>query len=94
MVRDGRGVVTSKHVLDEKEYWVAPSQWVTDVKAGLQMEDHPQVLTVRYENLTDDYMETLKRICAFLNEPFAEREFKNYPETGKTLRDRFDFNFS
>lgn len=85
MVRDGRSVVTSKHVLNKSKYWVSPNQWVTDVKAGLQLEDHPQVITIRYEDLTSDYMKTLERICAFIDEPFTEREFKNYPETGKTL---------
>jgi len=84
MVRDGRSVVTSKHVASD-ENWVSPEQWVTDVEAGRELEDHPQVLTVRYEDLTDDYMGVLRRVCSFVDEPFAKTAFENYPETGKTL---------
>ena len=80
IVRDGRDVVTSRHPIDPDRFWTTPDRWIQDVKAGLKLEKHPQVLTVRYENLLNDYESTLHSICEFLNEEFVV-EFLDYPES-------------
>jgi hypothetical protein len=81
IVRDGRDVVTSRHPSEEEKYWVSPKRWVEDVSAGLEYEDHDQVLTVRYEDLTADYMSVMETISDFLGEPFYEEAFSQYPKT-------------
>ena len=54
IVRDGRDVVTSVHPTLKGQYWVAPERWVNDVKLGVAMMDHPQVFTIRYEDIVAD----------------------------------------
>lgn len=81
IVRDGRDVVTSRHPVDEKGYWVPPKRWVNDVSAGVAYEDHEQVLTIKYENITEDYMSVMRSVCNFLDEPFHNKRFSKYPET-------------
>ncbi len=68
IVRDGRDVVTSSHPYAPGEYWVPISRWINDVSAGLRFIDHPQVLTIRYEDLINSYQDTIKKICDFLCE--------------------------
>ena len=81
IVRDGRDVITSRHPSEEERYWVAPERWVTDVSAGLEYEDHDQILTIRYEDLTENYMSVMQRVADFLGEPFEKERFSRYPET-------------
>ena len=80
MVRDGRDVVTSRHPTDPSRYWVSPEIWARDVSAGLQVEDHPQVLTIRYEDLVNHYEQTVRDVCDFINEEFVD-DFLRYPES-------------
>ena len=80
LVRDGRDVITSVHPDKRNEYWVSPDRWLEDVAAALPYEDHPQVLTVRYENLTGDYERCVRRICSFVGEVFHDN-FHGYPKT-------------
>lgn len=82
IVRDGRDVVTSRHPSDPESYYVSPNRWVRDVSAGLEFEEHPRVLTVRYEDLTDDYISTMRLVFKFLQVRFPV-EVKNYPETSQ-----------
>ena len=72
IVRDGRDVVTSMHPEDEVRYWVPVEQWIGDASAGLAWFDHPQVLTVRYEDLVANHRPTVARICEFLEEPLTD----------------------
>ena len=72
LVRDGRDVMLSKHPSNPDEYWVSPKRWVNDVKAGLKYKDHPQVLTIKYEDLILSYDETVEIICDFINEECTE----------------------
>lgn len=67
MVRDGRDVITSHHPSDPAEYWVNVQRWVQDVSAGVKYEDHPQVLTVRYEDLVNNYDQVMEIICNFID---------------------------
>jgi hypothetical protein len=71
LVRDGRDVVTSIHPSAPDRPWVAPSRWVTDVSAGMRWEAHPQVMTVKYEQLATETEDTVRAICEFLEEPYA-----------------------
>lgn len=80
VVRDGRDVVTSKHPDGGDRYWSSPQRWVEEVTAGKNMESHPQVKLVRYEDLVTSYETTLRDLCDFLGEPFSELLLK-YPET-------------
>ncbi len=72
IIRDGRDVMLSSHPKKPDEYWVEPERWVNDVRAGLKYKDHPQVLTVKYENLVLDYDATVQKICKFIGEKCAE----------------------
>jgi hypothetical protein len=83
IVRDGRDVVTSTHPSDPTTYWVPPARWVADARAGKVVEKHPHVLTVRYEDLTTDPLSEMRRICAFLGEPFEKERFRAYPASAQ-----------
>jgi hypothetical protein len=82
MVRDGRDVVTSRHPLEPNRYWVTPHRWVQDVSAGRRMENHPQVLTVRFEDLVQDYERTVRGVCEFIGEVFVP-ELGSYPQAAR-----------
>lgn len=84
MVRDGRDVITSSHPDQPCDYWVEPQRWIDDVRAGLNSEQHPQVLRVGYERLVRDATFELARICRFL-ELTPGRYFDRYPK-GATVR--------
>jgi hypothetical protein len=80
IVRDGRDVVTSHHPQDPNKYWVSPSRWVRDVGAGRQFEGSDQFLTVKYENIVENHVYCLERICDFVGEAYSKR-FESYPES-------------
>ncbi|PLW93483.1 MAG: hypothetical protein C0592_05955 [Marinilabiliales bacterium] len=67
IVRDGRDVILSKHPTSPDTYWVNPDRWINDVSAGLKEIDNPKVHTMRYEDLTGNYEETISKICKFLD---------------------------
>lgn len=71
IVRDGRDVVLSVHPTDPSRYWVDPERWVNDVSQGLAFEDHPQVHTLRYEDLITDFEPTMTKLLSFLELPFS-----------------------
>ena len=69
IVRDGRDVITSIHPHDPTTFWVPLERWIEDVTAGLNYEGHPQVLTIRYEDLILHFKTTIKTLCEFIEEP-------------------------
>jgi hypothetical protein len=73
IIRDGRDVILSRHPLNASEYWVSPERWVNDVSIGMEFSDHPNVYTVRYEDLINQYDKTIEGICNFLDLPLTER---------------------
>jgi len=85
IVRDGRDVVTSRHPAKLQKFWVTPERWVMDVTAGKRYESHPQVKTIRYEDLINDYRETISALCTFLDEPFDD-SFLSYPYSAGVQR--------
>jgi hypothetical protein len=68
IVRDPRGVCTSYHPSKPNEYWVSPRKWVREVSAGLTFSGHPQVLTIKYEDLIMRNKEVVNDICNFIDE--------------------------
>ena len=91
IVRDGRDVVTSVHPGHESRFWVPPDRWLMDVVAGRRMEHHPQVLTIRYEDLVRHYEATMRRICEFIEEEFVP-EFLAYPNSARIKESGAWFN--
>jgi hypothetical protein len=83
IVRDGRNVVTSRHPGSPENYYVPPERWVRDVSAARKVEDHSQLYTVRYENLTGAPKDTLRNVFDFLDEPFPERALRAYPQSSQ-----------
>lgn len=84
IIRDGRDVITSVRSAQPGRPWVGPKRWVNDVQAGLEYEGHPQVFTIRYEDLATDTVKTLKGICKFLSLPYNER-FESFPDTARPV---------
>lgn len=80
IVRDGRDVITSRHPSGPHKFWVTPERWVIDVTAGKQLDSHPQVKTIRYEDLLNNHEETIKSVCRFIDESFVE-DFLSYPNS-------------
>lgn len=52
------------------------------MSAGLKMEGHRQVITIRYEDLLQNYEHTVKTLCNFIGEEFDEA-LMQYPKTAK-----------
>lgn len=67
-VRDGRDVVTSIHPEDDAP-WVPVERWIEAVEAGRELQDHPRVYTVRYEDLVERTLETIEDLYEFLGLP-------------------------
>jgi hypothetical protein len=72
IVRDGRDVTTSVHPKDPDRFWVPIDRWVLTVNKGLDMRSHPNVLTIKYEALTHETEETVRKICAFLSLDYSQ----------------------
>jgi hypothetical protein len=91
MVRDGRDVVTSLHPGHAERFWVTPHRWAMDVAAGRRMENHPQILTIRYEDLVREYEMTMRRLCEFIDEEF-DAAFLSYPNSARIKESGAWFN--
>ena len=69
IIRDGRAVVVSKHPKHKPDqYWVSVERWIEDVSYGLNLDSHPCVLNIRYEDLINEFEKTLTRIYEFIGE--------------------------
>ncbi len=66
IVRDGRDVVTSVHPTLKGQYWITPERWVSDVQLGMTFQEHPQVFTIRYEDIVADLEKALLPLFRFL----------------------------
>ncbi len=91
IVRDGRDVVTSLHPGHVSRFWVTPHRWAMDVAAGHRLENHPQILTIRYEDLVRQYEMTMRRICEFIDEEF-DVAFLSYPNFARIKESGAWFN--
>ena len=68
IVRDGRDVITSRHPHDPGKYWVNGLEWIWYVTEGLRFFSHPQVFTIRYEDLVLKFQDSVEAIYDFLGE--------------------------
>jgi hypothetical protein len=87
IVRDGRDVVLSRHPRRPDKSHVAPDRWISDVQAGARAERLPQVFAVRYEDLVLEYEKTVRRLCEFLELPFADKLLE-YPSSARVRTHR------
>ncbi|MFW6042833.1 MAG: sulfotransferase family protein [Marinilabiliaceae bacterium] len=85
VVRDGRDVVLSRHPKGADGYWVSPERWVNDVAEGLKYVDHPNVYTIKYEDLINDFEPTMKKVCDFIGIPWSE-EMESWLENSRVQR--------
>jgi len=90
IIRDGRDVVLSKHPTAKDRYWVEPQRWVNDVRSGLAHRDNPNVYTVFYEDLVQEFTNTVKGICAFLHIELS-REILHWQQHATVTRNRAYF---
>ncbi|MCF7804635.1 MAG: sulfotransferase [Candidatus Marinimicrobia bacterium] len=72
IVRDGRDVITSRHPDKPDNFWVEPERWVYDVQSGLEFVDHPNLVTVKYEDIVQNYDDTVRNLFDFLGEEYHE----------------------
>ncbi len=63
IIRDGRDVVTSIHPADKSRTWVSPDRWAAAAEKGLQYHSHPNVITIKYEELITSFKSTIEKIC-------------------------------
>lgn len=66
IVRDGRDVICSIHPDDPGRFWVNSERWIDDVTAGLAYLNHPQVMTLRYEDLVERFEQVMMAVYDFL----------------------------
>ncbi len=64
IIRDGRDVVMSHHKKLGK--FMTPQKWVKYVEGGLAHKEDPNVLTIHYENLIQDFDATMRVVSDFL----------------------------
>ena len=88
MVRDGRDVVAEKSSRVMGRYAVDGERWVHDVREGMKVEDHPQVLTIRYEDLIKDHEGTMKKVGQFIGEKDVT-PFLTYPKRAQIMHDKY-----
>ena len=81
MVRDGRDVVTSYYGNDD-EHMVDPDYWSRFVSLGKEMESHPQVMTVHFEDLVREPIKMMKQICEHVGLDYVP-EFESYPDSAR-----------
>ena len=71
--RDGRDVVTSKHPQHSPhEYWVSPERWIGYIETALDYSNCENLLSVKYEDIIDNYQKEIKRILDFLDEQYTQ----------------------
>jgi hypothetical protein len=69
IIRDGRAVITSRHPKHNPDnYWVSVQRWISDVKTGLSLDSHPNMLNIKYEGLINDFEKTMENVFRFLGE--------------------------
>lgn len=88
VVRDGRDVVIENDPKIMARYAVPCDRWVYDVKEGMKFENHPQVLTVRYEDLVQNTKITIQQIADFIDEKDIG-PFLNYPKGARIIEPHY-----
>jgi hypothetical protein len=84
IVRDGRDVVIEDDTKILGRYAVPCDRWVYDIKEGMKFEEHPQVLTIRFEDLIKTPEITIQGIANFIGETNIQ-PFLQYPKKAKII---------
>ena len=77
IVRDGRNVITSKHPTLKNKFWVKKERWINDVTNGLKFLNHKNVYTIKYEDIVDDFNNSISKLLEFLEIEMVD-EIINY----------------
>ncbi|MBU1634654.1 sulfotransferase, partial [bacterium] len=88
VVRDGRDVVTSKHPKHSPDqYWVSVRRWINDVNLGLTFADKPNVYTIKYEDIINNYDVEIQKLLSFLGEDMVPevRDWFNHTTVKKSI---------
>ncbi len=64
--------------------------WLRDTAAGMKWRGHPNYYEVRYEDLVGVPEATLRKLCAFIGEPFDEAMLQYHEQQGES-RDPVNF---
>lgn len=83
IVRDGRDVITSKHPTDPESYYIDPKRWIRDVSSGKKFEALEQVITIKYEKLVSETIDTIERVCWHCDIEFDRKGIIDYPSTSQ-----------
>jgi len=88
IVRDGRDVQSSRHPYAPDRFWNELSRWEINVSCGLKFLNHPQVLTIKYEDLILKFNDTITTICDFIEEDVCKEmlEWHKYTAYGKKCK--------
>ncbi len=70
-------MVTSRHPLQKKTYYISVDRWVSDVLDGLKFENNKKVYTLKYEDLISEFDITIEKLMSFLDEKYTV-EVKNF----------------
>ena len=81
VIRDGRDVAASLYKR-HKDLRQGIESWANDNRAGETYWNHPNVCTVRYENLIVDFAATMRKIMDFLGEEY-EVQLSQYYKTAR-----------
>lgn len=80
MIRDPRGVITSRHESRPGVYFSSFWRWARYLRAIGELEDHPRYLVVRYEDLVTDPDAVQDRIAAAFSFLRPTGPFSRFPE--------------
>ena len=84
VVRDGRDVIVENDSKIMERQAVKPERWVYDIQEGIKFESHPQVFTIRYEDLIQNPEKTVTTMAEFIGEKNI-KPFLRHPEGARIV---------
>jgi len=80
IIRDGRDVAASLKAR-YRTATLGAERWVRDNQAGIKFHNHPNVHVMKYEDMIENFEDTLRAIMTFLNEEYVDdlRHFHRSP---------------
>ncbi len=70
IMRDPRAVLTSRHPLDKKQYYVSPEKWVASMQGYFtikkELNNHPRFLVIKYEDLIQKHEQVVEKFKTVL----------------------------
>jgi len=65
IMRDPRAVLTSRHPLDKKQYYVSPGKWLASMRGYFEIKqklnNYPRLLVIKYEDLIQNHDEIVNK---------------------------------